>query len=64
VTLPALKDELHVGALSTVTVAKHVLIEPAPLSTVSVQVCVAVGVVLVEPLTPAKLALPRLPVQV
>jgi hypothetical protein len=39
------------------------LVEPAPLSTVSVQVCVAAGVFTEEPLAPPNVPLPKLPVQ-
>jgi hypothetical protein len=46
-----------------VTVAVQVLVPPPPLSTVRVQVCVDVGDVLADPLAPAKVPLPRLPVQ-
>ena len=58
-----LKDAVQLGAGTTVTVAVQVFVPPAPLSTVSVHVWVAVGDKTDEPVAPAAVPLPRLPVQ-
>jgi len=58
-----LNDAVQVGIGTTVTVAVHVFVPPAPLSTVSVHVWVIEGDLEEEPLAPEAVPLPRLPVQ-
>jgi hypothetical protein len=52
------------GIEPTVTVPAQVLVEPVPLSMVRLQVCVAVGETVAEPLGVVNVPLPRLSVQV
>ena len=62
VTVEGLKDAAHDGP-ETDTLATHVFVPPAPLTTVSVHVWPAVGEKLLVPFGPERVPLPRLPVQ-
>ena len=62
-TVAGLKEAVQVGAGTVVTVAVQVFVPPDPLSTVKVQVWVAVGEKLCDPLAVVKVPLPRFPVQ-
>ena len=63
VILDGLKETVQELEPSTVTFAEHWFTEPDPLSTVSEQVCVPVGVTEAEPLAPVSVPLPRFPLQ-
>ena len=63
VMLKGLKEAVQVGAGTTVTLPVHVLVLPALLATVKVQLCVAVGENALDPLAVVNVPLPRLPVQ-
>jgi hypothetical protein len=63
VMLAGLKEAVQVGTGTVVTVAVQVFVPPTPLSTVRVQVWVAVGEKLCDPLAVLNVPLPRFPVQ-
>ena len=63
VMLEGLKEAVQVGAGTTVTLPAQVLVPPALLATVKVQVWVAVGEKALDPVAPENVPFPRLPVQ-
>ena len=63
VIVVGLKEAVQVGAAHTVTAAVQVFVVPVLFFTVRVQVCVAVGERLREPLAGENVPLPRLAVQ-